>query len=158
MSEDGRLACKDSFRLQLVFEFAQVAAIEPTHQFRFQQALDGVSGHVHRTAPPGRVLERPRVVHPMFSCLGLFTHSVKQIAHHLALPQGAGNVSHAGTSSTWQRVTHSSHSSIHLTSFFLCHILQQVSHSQSQHFLPRRMFRKLHFGRQKSSQRQQYEG
>lgn len=85
MGEDSRLGGENSLGLQFLFQLAQMTAVEPVHEFGFQQALHRVSGHIHRATPARSIQECPCIVHPVFTGLALLAHAVEQIAHHMAI-------------------------------------------------------------------------
>ncbi len=51
MGKNGRMVGKSTTPLKLVLKFVECPATIHLHEFCFEEAFNGISGHIHRTAP-----------------------------------------------------------------------------------------------------------
>ena len=75
MGKDSRIFGKDTAPLQLVLKFVECPAAIHLHKFCFEEAFNGISGHIHCTAPPPSVEQSTGIVQTMCACLGLFAYT-----------------------------------------------------------------------------------
>ena len=75
MGKNGPLLGKDTPPLQLVLKVTEGSAPIPLHEFGFEEAFNGISGHIHCTTPSPSVEQNACIIQTMCARPGLFAYA-----------------------------------------------------------------------------------
>jgi len=79
MGKDGRRLNQHPTPLQLVFKVAERAAAIHLHEFGFEETFNGISSHIHGTAPSPSIEEGACIVQTVCAGFGLFTYASVEV-------------------------------------------------------------------------------